>query len=368
MEVYQLEVKRLTKNKDNFLNPLSERDYKELRESISRYGVLEPLIVVQETNGLFTVIAGNNRLDIAIELGMKTVPCVIIDKLLIEGAFDTEIFRRHLTEEEKAKYKSLKEDLCKKVINEELKKRLLPEIYENYINGEINIFEAFKIAEIGIENQLKAFKAIKKEDVIELGEVEENPEYKKVLEEKDKEIERLKKEKEELAKWKLENENKIKELMDDLNKMEKKYPQEVGKKLSEEIQKQIDDLNRVNEDLRRQLKEKDKLISKYEEIESEKKEKERAEKVEQKARLVLELENRKKYMVNVVLLNLDLILQKLKETRKVLLESELPIKDFNLAREKIGDIVNGSKELLTLIRSIRKEEKKYETKRLIDLN
>jgi len=132
MEICSLPIKNLCKNPENFLKPLKKKEYEELKESIRKFGIVEPLIVTPIDPGRYMILAGNNRYDIAQELGFSILRCIIIDRAEVECAFDTEIFRRHLTGEEKYRYKSIKEKKCEGIVDQILKKRLLPEIYERY--------------------------------------------------------------------------------------------------------------------------------------------------------------------------------------------------------------------------------------------
>lgn len=55
----------------------SGRGVDELAESISRLGIIEPLVVRPRDDGAFDVIAGERRLTAAKRLGLATVPCII---------------------------------------------------------------------------------------------------------------------------------------------------------------------------------------------------------------------------------------------------------------------------------------------------
>jgi len=50
---------------------------RELIESVREHGILQPLIVMPESDGRFTVLSGVRRLVVAKELGLKTVPCLV---------------------------------------------------------------------------------------------------------------------------------------------------------------------------------------------------------------------------------------------------------------------------------------------------
>lgn len=51
-------------------------DYNRLATSIETYGILSPLVVHKDTN---KIIDGHHRLDVAQQLGVTSVPCVIVD-------------------------------------------------------------------------------------------------------------------------------------------------------------------------------------------------------------------------------------------------------------------------------------------------
>ncbi|MFC2066829.1 ParB/RepB/Spo0J family partition protein [Chloroflexota bacterium] len=50
-----------------------------LSESLSRYGLVEPLVVRPEEEGLYEVLSGNQRLKAINSLGFKSVPCVVLN-------------------------------------------------------------------------------------------------------------------------------------------------------------------------------------------------------------------------------------------------------------------------------------------------
>jgi DNA modification methylase len=56
----------------------------QLRESISEIGILEPLIVQKELDGLYTIISGIRRYRIGLELGYKFFPCEVIERTNID--------------------------------------------------------------------------------------------------------------------------------------------------------------------------------------------------------------------------------------------------------------------------------------------
>jgi ParB-like chromosome segregation protein Spo0J len=82
--------------------PISEEDYNRLKADITQNGIKTPLHVKGHI-----VLAGANRLRIAKELGIRFVPCLVIEKDLTElemreYVIADNLSRRHLTVEQKA--------------------------------------------------------------------------------------------------------------------------------------------------------------------------------------------------------------------------------------------------------------------------
>ncbi len=63
----------------------SQESLKELSESISQYGVLNPL-TVRRRNGKYELIAGERRLRASCLAGLKEVPCIVIDANMEEAS------------------------------------------------------------------------------------------------------------------------------------------------------------------------------------------------------------------------------------------------------------------------------------------
>ncbi|MFC1956488.1 ParB/RepB/Spo0J family partition protein [Chloroflexota bacterium] len=60
-------------------NEMDKATLKRLSESLSRYGLVEPLVVRPEEEGFYEVLSGNQRLKTIHSLGIKSVPCVIVN-------------------------------------------------------------------------------------------------------------------------------------------------------------------------------------------------------------------------------------------------------------------------------------------------
>ena len=60
-------------------NQMDERMMERLRESISRYGLVEPLVVRPLDDSLCEVLSGNQRLRVLQAMDLKAVPCVVVE-------------------------------------------------------------------------------------------------------------------------------------------------------------------------------------------------------------------------------------------------------------------------------------------------
>ena len=235
MEICYLPTKSLDKNPDNFLRPLSKKEYEDLKESIRRYGIRDPLIVAPKWDGRYMIIAGNYRLDIAEDLKIELLPCIVVDETEIEGALDTEIFRRHLTAEEREKYISIKEQKCKEIIDKLFKERLIPEFYEKYKKGELDLGEAIQLSKIVIEKQAALVQS-GFDDGEELRDSEADSEndvsyYENIIEQKEEELKKKEKELKELKEWKEKNEEKLESEIAKFKKMEDDATEKARKKV-----------------------------------------------------------------------------------------------------------------------------------------
>ena len=70
-----------TKLKPALWNPnqMDERMLERLRESISRYGLVEPLVVRPLEDSRYEVLSGNQRLRVLQGMDLKSVPCVVVE-------------------------------------------------------------------------------------------------------------------------------------------------------------------------------------------------------------------------------------------------------------------------------------------------
>jgi len=96
---------------ENRFPDLKSDQFNRLLSSIDEHGILEPLLVTKE-NGNYLLIQGHQRFRAATEIGMKEIPCKIVDnEHSLAAEFDVNLYRRHLTTEEVSGYENIKKEL-----------------------------------------------------------------------------------------------------------------------------------------------------------------------------------------------------------------------------------------------------------------
>jgi len=108
-----LPIGKVEANKDQPRKYFDQIALQELVESIREYGMLDPLIVRKLGTGYYQIIAGERRWRAARELGLKEIPCRVIeadDRLAMEIALIENLQREDLNPLEEAEgYKTLME-------------------------------------------------------------------------------------------------------------------------------------------------------------------------------------------------------------------------------------------------------------------
>lgn len=79
MKIIKVPIASVVPNPDQPRKSFSDDDLCDLKDSIIKYGVLQPLLVKRGENKLFTLIAGERRLRAANLAGLNTVPVIIKD-------------------------------------------------------------------------------------------------------------------------------------------------------------------------------------------------------------------------------------------------------------------------------------------------
>lgn len=78
MKIVELPIDELTEAPWNS-NQMDEAMMERLKESVSRYGLVEPLVVRPIDDGQYEVLSGNQRLKVLEEMNLKTVPCIVVN-------------------------------------------------------------------------------------------------------------------------------------------------------------------------------------------------------------------------------------------------------------------------------------------------
>lgn len=112
--VSQLPVDAIVRNPRQPRDQFDVKDLEELASSVREHGIIQPLIVSPEINGVYTLIAGERRLEAAKKAGLRTVPAILrpaSDRELLELALVENVQRAELNPLEEAEaYRQLTED------------------------------------------------------------------------------------------------------------------------------------------------------------------------------------------------------------------------------------------------------------------
>ena len=104
-KITQMELEKLTPFKNHPFQVRQDEELEQLKESISQYGVLTPLIVRPMADGTLEIISGHRRKLAAELLGLEKVPTIIRDLSEEEAVVlmvDSNIQRENLLPSEKA--------------------------------------------------------------------------------------------------------------------------------------------------------------------------------------------------------------------------------------------------------------------------
>jgi ParB family chromosome partitioning protein len=103
--VSQLPVEAIRRNPRQPRDRFDPKDLEELTASIREHGIIQPLIVSPETEGKYTLIAGERRLEAAKKAGLSSVPAIlreVSDRELLELALIENLQRADLNPLEEA--------------------------------------------------------------------------------------------------------------------------------------------------------------------------------------------------------------------------------------------------------------------------
>lgn len=125
-EIIEVDLDKITPNPFQPRLYFDEQKIQELANSIKNYGVLEPILVVEANDGLYTIIAGERRFRAAQLAKTKTIPSIVLtltDEEKIEIAIIENLQRENLNPIEMAL--SFKDIMSlNKITQEELSKKL----------------------------------------------------------------------------------------------------------------------------------------------------------------------------------------------------------------------------------------------------
>ena len=121
-----LRISEIEPRKDQPRKNFDEEALNQLAESIKSNGVLQPIIVVKQDNGFYSIVAGERRWRASKIAGLKEIPVIILeadDKTIAEIALIENLQREDLNPiEEASAYRSLMNDHS--MTQEELSKRV----------------------------------------------------------------------------------------------------------------------------------------------------------------------------------------------------------------------------------------------------
>lgn len=194
--IIQMEIERLKTFKDHPFKVQDDSDMKLLKESIEKYGILNPLIVRPLKEGVYEIVSGHRRRFAAEKLGYRKVPVIIRvmrDEESIIAMVDANLQRERISFSEKAFAYKMKNEAMKRVrgrkkkgqVDDELKGKRTIEIIaaesgesykqiQRYIkvtalhpklmtmldNGDISFNPAVEIAALNMKEQEQFLEAI----------------------------------------------------------------------------------------------------------------------------------------------------------------------------------------------------------------
>jgi ParB family chromosome partitioning protein len=247
-----LPTDHIVEEESSEFTPLAGNDFLKLFNSIKEAGILQPLIVYPSNNGdnRYIIHAGYNRLRAARELGLKEVPCLVVEDRTnaVNVRYDTDLYRRHLQKEDIEKYEKKKEGK----IEAHLKRIFIPEIVEMYKSGILSLEQLGVISTLSHEDQRKLLDAsnkIKMQEQIDRYEseissltrrIQELEENQVPLEKLQKDIQKKLKEKEDEIEKRIreayssESQERVKEIIEaERARIEKEYKREMDEVMAE---------------------------------------------------------------------------------------------------------------------------------------
>ena len=116
-QIIEIEIERLRSFKNHPFKVEDDKDMHLLKDSIKKYGVLNPLIVRPVPDGVYEIISGHRRKYAAQQLGYRKVPVIIRvmnDEEAIIKMVDSNLQRERISYSEKAFAYKMKNDAMKR--------------------------------------------------------------------------------------------------------------------------------------------------------------------------------------------------------------------------------------------------------------
>ena len=139
-KIIEMEIDKLISyRKQQPFSMYSESKRQEVKESIEKFGVLNPIIVRPVENGQYEIIAGHNRVEISKELGKITIPTIIMnvnDEIATLIMIDTNLCGRDdISPIDKGRAYKLKLETIKKIRQQALENKdsqEISQVWEKY--------------------------------------------------------------------------------------------------------------------------------------------------------------------------------------------------------------------------------------------
>lgn len=116
-KIIEIEIERLRSFKNHPFQVKDDKEMHLLKESIEKYGILNPLIVRPVPDGVYEIISGHRRKHAAELLGYRKVPVIIrvlSDDESIINMVDSNLHRERISYSEKAFAYKMKNDVLKR--------------------------------------------------------------------------------------------------------------------------------------------------------------------------------------------------------------------------------------------------------------
>ncbi len=159
-QVIELDINRLRSFKNHPFKVTADMKMVELKESIEKFGILNPLIVRPVPEGYYEIVSGHRRRYAAKQLGYKKVPVIIKvlkDDEAVVAMVDSNLQREYISPSEKAFAYKMKYDVLKKrgviknsgrVVHKPVGKRTIEVLAEEYGESPKQIQRYLKLTEL----------------------------------------------------------------------------------------------------------------------------------------------------------------------------------------------------------------------------